>query len=78
MCNNTPRFVHLHTHTEASPDGLTPVDQLVARAAALGYDSLAMTDHGTLANLHLFCFFPKMGERNKYLTKIRFYSIVTS
>lgn len=44
------KFTHLHVHTEASPDGLTPVDNLVARAAALGYDSLAMTDHGTLAN----------------------------
>ena len=46
MCN----FTHLHTHSESSPDGLTPVDNLVARAAELGYDSLAMTDHGTLAN----------------------------
>lgn len=43
-------FTHLHVHTEASSDGLAPVDQLVAYAKELGYSSLAMTDHGTLAN----------------------------
>lgn len=43
-------FSHLHVHTDASPDGLTPVDKLVKFAAELGYTELAMTDHGTLAN----------------------------
>jgi 3',5'-nucleoside bisphosphate phosphatase len=38
--------VDLHSHTTASDGGLSPRD-LVARAAALGIDVLAITDHDT-------------------------------
>ena len=42
-------FVHLHVHTEYSLlDGLSRVDKIVKRAAALGMNSLAITDHGTM------------------------------
>jgi len=42
-------FVHLHVHTEYSLlDGLSRVDRLVRRAAALGMGALAISDHGTM------------------------------
>ena len=42
-------FTHLHTHTEYSLlDGLSRIPQLVQKAAQLGMDSLAITDHGAL------------------------------
>ena len=42
-------FTHLHTHTEFSLlDGLSKIDALMARARALGQESLAITDHGNL------------------------------
>ncbi len=42
-------FVHLHTHSEYSLlDGANRLPDLVARVAALGMDSLAVTDHGNL------------------------------
>ncbi len=42
-------FVHLHVHTEFSLlDGLSRIDQLVARAKELNMESLAITDHGTM------------------------------
>lgn len=45
------RFSHLHVHTDASlKDGLGSVSRLVKYAASVGYDALAMTDHGSLAN----------------------------
>ncbi len=45
------RFAHLHVHTDASlKDGFGPVSRLVNYAREIGYDALAMTDHGTLAN----------------------------
>ncbi len=47
MCQN---FVHLHVHSDASPDGMSPVDMLVSHAKALNFDALALTDHQTLAN----------------------------
>ncbi|MEF8773731.1 MAG: PHP domain-containing protein [Halobacteriales archaeon] len=37
--------VELHTHSAASYDGRDPVDRLVERAAAIGLDGLAVTDH---------------------------------
>lgn len=44
-----PKFVHLHTHSHYSLlDGLTKIDELIARTKALGMDSLALTDHGAL------------------------------
>ena len=42
-------FVHLHVHSEYSLlDGANRMTSLVARAAELGMDSLAVTDHGNL------------------------------
>ena len=42
-------FVHLHTHSEFSLlDGLGRIHDLVDAAAGLGFDSLALTDHGAL------------------------------
>jgi len=43
------QFVHLHLHSEYSLlDGLSRVDELVGRAAALEMPALALTDHGVL------------------------------
>ncbi|MEO8611944.1 MAG: DNA polymerase III subunit alpha [Chloroflexota bacterium] len=42
-------FVHLHVHTEYSLlDGLSRIDNLVARAKELNMPALAITDHGTM------------------------------
>lgn len=42
-------FTHLHVHSHYSLlDGLPTVPQLVARAKALGFTSLALTDHGVM------------------------------
>jgi DNA polymerase-3 subunit alpha len=42
-------FVHLHTHSEYSLlDGASRTADLVDRVAALGMDSVAITDHGNL------------------------------
>lgn len=43
------KFVHLHTHSHYSLlDGLSKIDELVARTKELGMDSIALTDHGAL------------------------------
>ncbi len=43
------KFTHLHVHSHYSLlDGLAKVDELVKRAGDLGFDSLALTDHGVL------------------------------
>lgn len=43
------RFVHLHVHTHYSLlDGLSQVDQLVAKAKFHGMDAVAITDHGAM------------------------------
>ena len=42
-------FVHLHVHTEYSLlDGECRIDALAERAKALGFDALAITDHGVM------------------------------
>jgi len=42
-------FTHLHVHTEYSLlDGFSNIKKLVARAAELGMNSLAITDHGAM------------------------------
>ena len=42
-------FTHLHLHTEYSLlDGACRIEKLVARAKELGFDSLAITDHGVM------------------------------
>jgi len=42
-------FTHLHVHSEYSLlDGVTRLDQLVAKTKELGMDSVALTDHGVM------------------------------
>ena len=42
-------FTHLHVHSEFSLlDGLGRINELVESASQLGFDSLALTDHGAL------------------------------
>ena len=42
-------FTHLHVHTEYSLlDGKSKIKELVARAKELGFQSLAITDHGVM------------------------------
>jgi len=49
------KFTHLHVHSDASLlDGLGTVDRLVKAAASKGFEHLALTDHGTLANTIAF------------------------
>lgn len=44
-----PTFSHLHVHTEYSLlDGFSKIKKLVDRTKALGMDSVAITDHGTM------------------------------
>lgn len=43
-------YVHLHNHTHHSVlDGLTKVDELVARVKETGMEAVAITDHGTMS-----------------------------
>ncbi len=45
-------FVHLHNHTHYSLlDGLTKVDELVAKTKEFGMEAVAVTDHGTMSGL---------------------------
>ncbi len=47
---SSPRFVHLHTHSEFSAlDGLSKVQEAVDMAVADGNPALAFTDHGNVA-----------------------------
>ncbi len=49
MNNTTPRFVHLHTHTEYSLlDGSNKIREYVARVKELGMEAAAITDHGVM------------------------------
>ena len=46
---NGNEFTHLHVHTEYSLlDGAAKIPLLVSRAKELGFDSLAITDHGVM------------------------------
>jgi DNA polymerase-3 subunit alpha len=51
-----PDFVHLHNHSDFSLlDGAATVKKLVDKAAALGMNSLALTDHGNMFGvLHFY------------------------
>jgi DNA polymerase-3 subunit alpha len=43
------KFTHLHVHTEYSLlDGLSKIEELIAKALELGMDSIAITDHGVM------------------------------
>ena len=45
----SPRFAHLHVHTEYSLlDGASRISDITARAAELGLSGVALTDHGVL------------------------------
>ena len=42
-------FVHLHNHTTYSVlDGLTKMDDLIAKVKEFGMEAVAVTDHGTM------------------------------
>jgi DNA polymerase-3 subunit alpha len=44
-----PAFTHLHVHTEYSIlDGMSKIEELLARAKELGMNALAITDHGAM------------------------------
>lgn len=46
---NKDKFVHLHVHTEYSLlDGSCRIGELLDRTQALGMDSIAITDHGSM------------------------------
>ncbi|MDD3591699.1 MAG: DNA polymerase III subunit alpha [Sulfurovum sp.] len=46
---NTPKYTHLHLHTEYSLlDGANKIKALAKKVKALGMDSVAMTDHGNM------------------------------
>ncbi len=47
--SNTPKFTHLHLHTEYSLlDGANKIKTLAKKVKELGMDSVAMTDHGNM------------------------------
>ena len=47
--NACMKFAHLHVHSHYSLlDGLSKIDELVARAKELGMEALALTDHGAM------------------------------
>ena len=49
-------FTHLHVHTQYSLlDGTAKLDELLDSAKALGFDSLAITDHGVMYGAVEFC-----------------------
>lgn len=54
-------FVHLHVHTEYSPDAISKIDELFIRAESLGMPGLAITDHGTISGVPEFL---KTAERH--------------
>ncbi|MBI1999398.1 MAG: PHP domain-containing protein, partial [Parcubacteria group bacterium] len=40
-------FIHLHTHSHYSLlDGMSQIDEMVARAREFGMPALGLTDHG--------------------------------
>ena len=47
---NTRNFTHLHVHTEYSSVRwfVSKIKEITKRAAELGMDSLAITDHGVM------------------------------
>lgn len=49
MCSEHKEFVHLHVHSEYSLlDGLSRINDLVARAIELNQPAIALTDHGAM------------------------------
>ena len=60
-------FVHLHVHTEYSPDAISKIDELFTRAESLGMPGLAITDHGTISGIPEFL---KTAERHSTVKPI--------
>lgn len=55
------KFTHLHVHSHYSLlDGLAKIEELVNRAKELGYEALALTDHGAMYGIPEF--YKKMKE----------------
>ena len=55
MAARVPGFAHLHNHTTYSLlDGAQRIDEMCARAAEDGQESLAITDHGNLFGVMAF------------------------
>lgn len=51
----TKNYIHLHTHSDYSPqDGAQSVTQIAEKAAKLGMPSVALTDHGRAGGLLQF------------------------
>jgi len=49
------KFVHLHVHSHYSLlDGLAKIEDLVPRAKELGFEALALTDHGSMHGIPEF------------------------
>src|SRR6185295_18181801 len=49
IMSETPKFVHLHTHSHYSLlDGLPKIPELIDYVKELGMDSVALTDHGVM------------------------------
>ncbi|MEJ5168322.1 MAG: PHP domain-containing protein, partial [Arcobacteraceae bacterium] len=47
--SNTPKFTHLHLHTEYSLlDGANKIKELAKKVKEYGMESVAMTDHGNM------------------------------
>jgi len=50
MCNNNKDFVHLHNHSHYSvQDALATPSELATAASQLGFQAIALTDHGKMA-----------------------------
>jgi len=52
---STPKYTHLHLHTEFSMlDGANKIDVLAKKVKELGMDSVGMTDHGNMFGTIIF------------------------
>lgn len=60
-------FTHLHVHTEFSLlDGSSKIREIAVQAKKLGYDSLAITDHGVMYGVIDFTALAVMQESSRY------------
>jgi DNA polymerase-3 subunit alpha len=70
-----PPFINLHGHTEYSVmDGVTKVKEVLQTAEEKGMDSIAITDHGTMAGvLPFFLTAKEMGFKTKPIIGVEAY-----
>ena len=48
-------FTNLHQHSDYSiGDGYCTIDEIIQRGKGLGYEAVALTDHGTTTGLYAF------------------------